>query len=51
MMKIEWKSCFKIGVSLFLLYLCITYWASAANLVGLLFSAAMPLLSTFSQSI
>ena len=43
-MKIEWNSCFKIGVSLFLLYLCITYWSSVANLVGLLFGAAMPLL-------
>lgn len=43
-MKIEWNSCFKLGVSLFLLYLCITYWSSVANLVGLLFGAAMPLL-------
>ena len=46
-MKIEWNSCFKIGVSLFLLYLCITYWSSVANLAGLLFGAAMPLLIGF----
>ncbi len=42
-MKVEWKSCFRIGVSIFLLYLCITYWASFAGLVEMLFSAAMPL--------
>ncbi|MBQ7839364.1 MAG: AI-2E family transporter [Lachnospiraceae bacterium] len=43
-MKVEWKSCFKVGVSLFLLYLCITYWQAAANVAGLMFGAAMPLL-------
>ena len=43
-MKIEWKSCFKIGVSLFLLYLSITYWSTAANLIELVVGAAMPLL-------
>lgn len=43
-MKIEWKSCFKIGISLFLLYLGITYWSSLANMLRLLLGAAMPLL-------
>lgn len=43
-MKIEWKSCVKIGASVFLLYLCITYWLSFADLITALFSAAMPLL-------
>lgn len=43
-MKVEWKSCFRIGVSAFLLYLCIRYWAGAAGLVSVLFSAATPLL-------
>ena len=43
-MKVEWNSCFKIGVSLFLLYLSITYWSTAANLIGLIVGAAMPLL-------
>lgn len=43
-MKMEWKSCFKIGTSLFLLYLCVTYWQSAANVAGLVLGAAMPLL-------
>lgn len=43
-MNIEWKSCFRIGISIFLLYLCIQYWSTAANLFYLLFSAALPLL-------
>lgn len=43
-MKIEWKTCFKIGVSIFVLYLCIQYWAVAANLFGTLVSAASPLI-------
>lgn len=43
-MKIEWRFCFKIVASLFLLYLCVTYWPSAANIAGLVFGAAMPLL-------
>lgn len=42
-MKIEWKSCFRIGISIFLLYLCINYWTVAANLFSLLLGAAMPL--------
>lgn len=43
-MKIEWKSCFKVGVSIFILYLCIYYWTQAAGIFGAVFSAAMPLL-------
>lgn len=43
-MKLEWKTCFKAGLSVFLLYLCIQYWESAANLVGLVAGAAAPLL-------
>ncbi len=43
-MKIEWKSCFRIGISAFLLYLCITYWGAFAGLAGTLVGAAMPLL-------
>lgn len=43
-MKMEWKSCFRVGVSAFLLYLCITYWSSFASFLGTLVSAALPLL-------
>lgn len=43
-MKIEWKNCFKIGTSIFLLYLCITYWSSFASFAGNVIGAALPLL-------
>ena len=42
-MNIEWKSCFRVGVSIFLLYLCISYWTVVADLFSLLLGAAMPL--------
>ena len=42
-MKIEWKTCAKVGVSAFLLYLCITYWSAVASFIFGLFSAATPL--------
>lgn len=43
-MKLEWKTCFRIGVSAFLLFLCIDYWKAAVNLLFLLIGAASPLL-------
>ena len=43
-MKLEWNSCFKLGVSLFLLYLCISFWPAAMEVMGLLVGAASPLL-------
>lgn len=43
-MKVEWKSCLRVGISLFMLYLGITYWPSVTALGGLLVTAAMPLL-------
>lgn len=43
-MKIEWKNCFKIGTSIFLLYLCITYWSSFVSFAGNVIGAALPLL-------
>lgn len=42
-MKIEWKTCLKIGVSAFLLYLCILYWGAFSGLLGALLGAAAPL--------
>jgi len=42
-MKIEWKTCFKIVVSLFVLYLCIHYWPNISGFGTLLLGAAMPL--------
>lgn len=39
-MKIEWKSCFRLGVTVFLTFLAIHYWSSLTGFVGLLFGAA-----------
>ena len=43
-MKITWKSCFQVGLSIFLLYLCIHYWATVSGLLGTLVGAALPLI-------
>jgi len=43
-MKLTWKTCFRIGFSVFLLYLCITYWKNVSGLFSALFGAASPLL-------
>ena len=44
-MQISWKNCFKIGVSIFLLYLCITYWSAVAGVVSSIIGASMPLIA------
>ena len=41
-MKIDWKSCFKIGISIFILYLCIYFLPNALNLIKIVASAVMP---------
>lgn len=43
-MKIEWKTCLRAGVSVFLLFLCIHYWNAAAGILLTMFRAAVPLL-------
>ena len=43
-MRIEWKSCFRVGLSAFVLYLCITYWSNAAGFVAAAVGAAAPLI-------
>ena len=42
MQKLEWKTCFKVGISIFVLYLCIHYWDNAAELIKNLIAAAAP---------
>lgn len=42
-MKVEWKACFRIGVTVFLLYLCIQYWTGVTNLLFAVLGAAAPL--------
>lgn len=43
-MKIETKTCIKIGISIFLLYLGIHYWPDVAGLIIAVIGAATPLL-------
>lgn len=43
-MNANWKSCFRIGISAFLLYLCVTYWPAFIDLLHSLLQAATPLL-------
>lgn len=43
-MNINGKSCIRISISVFLLYLCITYWPTFMDLIHSLLQAATPLL-------
>ncbi len=42
-MKLEWKTCLKVGLSIFLLYLAIHYWSSVSGVLGAILSAATPI--------
>ncbi len=44
-MKIEWKYCLRIGISAFLLYLCIHYLSNIAGIVTGVIGAASPLIA------
>lgn len=41
--KIDWKTCLRVGISVFVLYLCIHYWTATASLVKTFLSAVLPL--------
>lgn len=43
-MKVEWKTCFRVGISVFLVFLGIYYWNSVTKWAWLIVSAATPLL-------
>jgi len=43
-MTIKWKNCFRVGVSIFLLFLAITYWPALVKALGLVIGAAFPLI-------
>lgn len=43
-MKIEWKSCIHLGVTVFLTYLGIHYWSSLTEILGVLWNAASALI-------
>ncbi len=42
-MKIEWKQCWRVGISVFILFLCISYWEIVADFIAILFGALSPL--------
>lgn len=42
--SLSWKTCLKVGVSVFLLYLCIYYWEKIAGVVSLALGAAAPIM-------
>ncbi len=42
-MKVEWKSCCKIGITAFMLFLCITYWSAFTGFLSTMLGAATPL--------
>lgn len=46
-MKVEWKQCYRIGISIFILFICIKYWSKVAGFLSLLFSAISPLIIGF----
>lgn len=43
-MKLDWKTCIRIAVCLFGLYLAVTYWGKIAGFIGLVIGAAMPII-------
>lgn len=46
-MKLDWKTCFKVGVSVFVLFLCMTYWPTVGGFISRLIGAASPLFIGF----
>ncbi len=46
-MKITWSNCFRVGISVFVLYLCIYYWAGISSFLSLLLGALTPVLAGF----
>ena len=46
-MEIKWKNCFKIGFSIFILYLCTVYWNFIAGVISKFLGAAVPLFAGF----
>ncbi len=47
-MNVSWKTCFKIGGSIFLLYLACFYWSGVSSFLGTLLGALSPLFLGFS---
>lgn len=43
-MKKDWNTVFKLGICIFLLYLCILYWPGVSRLLFMILHASMPLI-------
>lgn len=43
-MKPDWKTCLRVGLSAFALYLCVYYWPAVARVLGAVVGAAAPIL-------
>lgn len=43
-MKITWKTCLKIGITLFILYIAIVFWEDISGLLSAVFAATFPIL-------
>ncbi len=43
-MKLKWKTCLQVGISIFILYLCICYWKDVAGAVSAVLGAASSLI-------
>ncbi len=44
-MNISWKTCFRVGLSIFFVYLCIYYWQHVSRLFAGIFGAVVPLVA------
>lgn len=42
--KIDWKTCFRVGISIFILYIAMHYWTATASVIKTFLSAVLPLL-------
>lgn len=43
-MRITWKDCFKVVISILIIYLCVFYWENVAHLLSVLLSASLPII-------
>ncbi len=50
MQNISWKTCFKIGISVFILFLCISYFSGLMKILGAVLSAALPIIIGFAMA-
>lgn len=41
--KIDWKTCLRVGISIFVLYLAMHYWTATASVIKTFLSAVLPL--------